>query len=1308
MGLEMRAPEQKVLLITQRLQYLEDIDEERESLDPRWHKLVKDLGNVALVPLSYTQDISMIFQSYSVSGIILSGGNDVLTGNTVICGTNDGYNLTSQLSLKRDSFERRLTEEALRRGVRVFGICRGLQFICLYFGATIQKVSNHVACTHKVVEHINSARKELSKTATELLALFSGSHQIVNSFHNFGIPITSKLPEELEILLKPAGESTIEAFVYESKGMAGVMWHPERSVGSARTRDLQLLNNFFQISSQSSMNNVVMTEPHVIFLCAGQGTRLRPYTNEVPKCMVKYKGRCIIDYSLSVCESLKLKDITFVTGYKAEMLVRPHVNYVYNSNFMRSNMVHSLLCGLSSEFYHNTDVIVSYSDIIYTPDTMKKLLDANNDDISVIVDCDWLSLWSKRMEDPLLDAETLKIDERGFLREIGHTPDSYDDIEGQYIGLIKFTAQGVKTMKEFLGSLDSDANYGGKHFHQMDMTTLLQLLIDAGHQIKPIFINGGWIEIDSKEDMKVDIDLSSIPPTYHGQMVNFGTKAETLSTLHNLQKDAFDVLPLYFFSFQQWKGPERSGVLRNCLAIGENCPSLIVRSSSKKEDSHTSSSAGKFLTVANVKCSVEALTSAIDSVFASYCGVEEDNSEKEANDDDDQVIVQPMLQNVEVCGVICTTDLRDYMPYYVISFEENKGTDGVTSGTSNEFTSLVLSRAHFEVCRDYLTKWQKELILASCELQILFDHDEIDIEFAVKNERVYVLQVRPIVLHESAARSSHYYFNNSMKETCDQMKRLFGEHPNTILDNMMDWNPAEMIGASPSPLSRSLYELLITDVTAMRSRAMLGYRDVSNVPLMVNIAERCYINGKISFTSFIPASLSDELAQKLLDFYLSMLKKYPERRDKVEFEICFTCYEPDLHSRLSVLEHHDFSVQEQNIIFDALLDITRNMLANIDADLHSVNLLKEKVKQSKFREEKGQNLFESIKDVIELTKEYGTLPFANLARYAFVAIAILKSLVRSKHISDVELEHFMQELCTVSGELIRDVTFLRHKSITRIDFLKRYGHLRPGAYDICSKRYDEAFEVYFPEKSEIRDPFEAKSDTRSLFQMEDGRQRDITDYLGSTGLNVTFNELLVFCKKSLEGRESAKFIFTEVLSDILKDLSDFGANIDIHDHDFSFVDIKKVFQMGNLNQTEFRHMISTNKINSLHLGSVKLPDTILSTNDAYFHREVATRPNFITKKSVIGNVVTEDDLFTANLENKIVVVSCADPGWDWLFSNNIGGLITCYGGANSHMAIRAAELSLPAAIGVGGKLFDAYKSASVIQLNCLTETVDII
>jgi len=126
------------------------------------------------------------------------------------------------------------------------------------------------------------------------------------------------------------------------------------------------------------------------------------------------------------------------------------------------------------------------------------------------------------------------------------------------------------------------------------------------------------------------------------------------------------------------------------------------------------------------------------------------------------------------------------------------------------------------------------------------------------------------------------------------------------------------------------------------------------------------------------------------------------------------------------------------------------------------------------------------------------------------------------------------------------------------------------------------------------------------------------------------------------------------------------------------------------------------------LGKLKLPATIFGIDDLYCHHESAARANFVTSKIVTGEVVGEAEIFSTSLNNKIIVVESADPGWDWLFINQIGGLITCFGGANSHMAIRAAELSLPAAIGVGETTFKRCCGAQKLQLNASAQMINML
>ena len=95
--------------------------------------------------------------------------------------------------------------------------------------------------------------------------------------------------------------------------------------------------------------------------------------------------------------------------------------------------------------------------------------------------------------------------------------------------------------------------------------------------------------------------------------------------------------------------------------------------------------------------------------------------------------------------------------------------------------------------------------------------------------------------------------------------------------------------------------------------------------------------------------------------------------------------------------------------------------------------------------------------------------------------------------------------------------------------------------------------------------------------------------------------------------------------------------------------------------------------------------------------------NFITQKQVTGPIVNHELL--ASLAGAVVCIPNADPGFDWLFAYPIVGLITAWGGANSHMAIRCAEFNIPAAIGCGEQIFQRIVNSSVVELNTVNNTI---
>ncbi len=251
----------------------------------------------------------------------------------------------------------------------------------------------------------------------------------------------------------------------------------------------------------------------VIILAAGQGTRLRPLTDNCPKCMVKVNGKSIIERQLETMYACGIKedDITIITGYRNDVLKDYFKNmglhFIVNEEYETTNMVCSLMCArkiMESE----EDILISYGDIIYNTDVLNKVL-ASESDSSVIVDDGWYEYWSVRCENPLDDAETLMFDEDDNLTEIGQKTNDLAKVQSQYIGLMRFRREGLKAMLDLSAEAERRSNAGEKlwrterNYQKMYMTDLLQGLIDEGNRLRAVHIHRGWFEIDDKEDLKV-------------------------------------------------------------------------------------------------------------------------------------------------------------------------------------------------------------------------------------------------------------------------------------------------------------------------------------------------------------------------------------------------------------------------------------------------------------------------------------------------------------------------------------------------------------------------------------------------------------------------------------------------------------------------------------------------------------------------------------------------------------------------------------------------------------------------------------
>lgn len=254
----------------------------------------------------------------------------------------------------------------------------------------------------------------------------------------------------------------------------------------------------------------------VVVLAAGEGTRLRPLTLDRPKCLVDLAGKPLLEHQLDALRASGLDDITLVVGYRGADLESYGCEMRVNERYAQTNMVETLMCA-QDLLDGGDDVLVCYSDIVYTPDLITKAAAAvANPGLSTVVDLEWRRLWELRMEDPLHDAESLVLDPDGTIVELGRQASDVGDIEGQYIGVTVVPAELAPRVVSTHQALDADGPYDGKNRDNMYMTSFLQHLRDEVVALHAVTVDAGWLEVDSVADLETYEGALTASGAVHG------------------------------------------------------------------------------------------------------------------------------------------------------------------------------------------------------------------------------------------------------------------------------------------------------------------------------------------------------------------------------------------------------------------------------------------------------------------------------------------------------------------------------------------------------------------------------------------------------------------------------------------------------------------------------------------------------------------------------------------------------------------------------------------------------------------------
>ncbi len=705
---------------------------------------------------------------------------------------------------------------------------------------------------------------------------------------------------------------------------------------------------------------------------------------------------------------------------------------------------------------------------------------------------------------------------------------------------------------------------------------------------------------------------------------------------------------------------------------------IIIRSAAFDEDRNYSN-AGKYLSVGNIlKENFKHIDNSIVNVFLSY-----------KRNTSQYVIIQEYIDDAEIVGVIFSKDPKNGSLFRTINFNSSKKTSLITSGVSNGKIIYYYKNYKKLKLNKNIYKIEKQIR----NLEKNFKYNALDIEFLIKGNKIQFLQIRELFIsNENKVKPDKALLNlnKKLKKLLNEPSNLIGKE--RIFSTMTDWNPAEIIGLKPKNLALSLYKSLITENIWCESRVNLGYKNIHQIPLMYTFMGTPFVDLRTDINSFLLDEFNNKIQLSLIKLYFKKFKKKPYfYYDKIESNLVLNCISLNLKKYKNLISKVKLSDKEKKFIINKYLKITENIIFKLDENVKKYNhgeKLFSKIKLSK------TSTINKIYTLHNLCKLYGTLPFANIARMSFIAIEFLNSMVDLKIISSKEKSDFLEGNKSISYEM--SLNLKKNKK----EFLKKYGHLRPNTYEISNLNYKDNYKNYF-----ISDNFKFKK--KKAYKFKKKQIEKINLLLKKIGFkNINFKKLYYFISNSIYQREASKLFFTKIIDELFNQLKILSNRIGLNKNEIQYININEILDLyDNFDNDKIIKKIKENIKNNIKLHSFndnfQLPNIISKSEDIFYYEEEKASPTFITNNNITGKILyMENSNLKKNLNNKIICIQNADPGFDFIFNHNIKGLITAFGGPNSHMAIRCNEFNIPSVIGIGEKKFLHMVQKKSVYLNC--------
>jgi glutamine kinase len=1021
----------------------------------------------------------------------------------------------------------------------------------------------------------------------------------------------------------------------------------------------------------------------LIILAAGRSSSISANNEASPVCLNQFDpNHRILDRTLALGKRLNVERSILVGGYRLLDILKlyPDLKYYYNDSWRETASLASLL---EAEADFTDDIVISYSDVVHRMNVVDSLLNTSSD-IVVTYDSGWADRYEGRTQEAMKAAEVIMTTpDQGYAMcrdsGVGDTSNELEEsLLGEFTGLLLVRKAAAKKLSSIISKLLANNPKSG-------IGELIEALTSDSVSYESIDVCGKWAELDSETDL---------------EQFKFGTKAETLSRLEGVLEWG-RILPQVMVSVGEWK-TSRDQVIQNVQDAFGGGAYVVVRSSGINEDTAWASMAGNFESVLNVPTKdSDSLAGAIDLVGNSFMK----NGMKQI--DANQILIQPMLDEVVAAGVVFTEDFETSAPYYVVNYDESGSTESITSGSTNEHHTLVVTKKSASKIEDQKIA---TLLKSITEIEDITGYHSLDVEFAIRMEseeggvvpRVYILQVRPIAAQKDKLRVSR----KDVEAELDAIAKYINKDRATasILCGrkiaygvMPDWNPAEIIGINPRQLAFSLYRYLITDQIWGESRTMCGYRSTTPRPGIISFAGKPYVDVRMSFTSFTPSTLREDLANRLVEYAVDLLHNKPALHDKVEFGVMPTVYDVNFSATLEALHSNGFTALECEEIAESYRELTNNIIngitISVDGELDKISQLAGLREQVVGSIAQDGISWSAVDLLLEQCRRVGTLSFSNLARFGFIGVIQLKGLVSRGVLAQERFDAFMASIQTVAKDFVNDLATLE-----RTDLIKLYGHLRPGTYDVRCPAYHESFDAYVDLGN--RPGVEASTE----FALTQEEEIAIRTVLTEVGLTCEPHSLFDFIRSAVIGRERGKFEFTKNLSLALDYIVTLADEEGVDRDSLSYLEIQELLSNASRSfpsnaKHVWQSLINRRRREHIITTSIKLPELITNESDLEHFFLSESQPNYVTQTSVTAPIVSVTGP-CENVDGKICLIKNADPGFDWIFSHEIAGLITAYGGANSHMAIRCAEFEIPAVIGCGEATFNALKKVSKVRLDC--------